>query len=134
MTTLTSGITETFAYTYTVVSERSIHQPDQASGPNITICKDNIPSRSIANTTLLEIFTKSHKAALVKPSFVFLKKQDGMVSPEFVRLHSVRHNEIGWGLDANECLSLHLVFIDKGRKHEYNIYVRQTMVKKESDG
>ncbi|KAH7077069.1 hypothetical protein FB567DRAFT_141324 [Paraphoma chrysanthemicola] len=133
MATLTFGIAETFKYTYTIVSERSVHQPDHATGPNITICKDNIPSLCIANTALLELFTKSHKVALVKPSFVFLRKQDGMANPEFVRLHSVRHNEIGWGLDANECLSLHFVFIEKGKKNEYNIYVRQTMVKKERD-
>jgi hypothetical protein len=40
------------------------------------------------------------------------------VNPEFIQLHSVRHDEIGWGYDLNGCLLLHLVYIKNSKLNE----------------
>jgi hypothetical protein len=131
MSALVSGDTLKFKYTYSIVTERRIRQPDSVFEPNVTICKANMVSLSIANTALVELFLKSQKDYLAKPNFVLLPKQDGMANPDFIRLHATRHNEIGWGFDIYGCLSLFLLYIDEGKLREYVIYVHRTEVKVE---
>ncbi|KAF2034699.1 hypothetical protein EK21DRAFT_46556, partial [Setomelanomma holmii] len=124
MASLLSGTFPKLDHTYTVKTESSIRNSNPASVPNIAFVNDNIPSVSLTNTALLEEFLTTKTAALKKPSFVFLPQVKDLANPNFMRLHSVRHNEIGWGLDTNDCLSLHLVSIEDGRLHEYYIYVQ----------
>jgi hypothetical protein len=128
MSTLLSGIISDYKYHYSVIEERRVRQ---TPSPNITLHKDSMVSLSLANTTLLEIFWKTHKEALRKPTFVILKKREGMVNPEFVQLHATRHGEIGWGFDANGCLSLYLVLVEEGKLKEFVIYVQRVEFKVE---
>jgi hypothetical protein len=46
----------------------------------------------------------------------------------------MRRNEIGWGFDADDCLSLHVVFMEKAKKHEYTIFVQRSELKVEEQG
>ncbi|KAF1920034.1 hypothetical protein BDU57DRAFT_438520 [Ampelomyces quisqualis] len=131
MAALLSGTTHRFNYTYSIVTEEKVREKIPHAGSNITLCRENIVSLSIANTTLLEIFLEVQKDALAEPKFILLKTQKGLANPDFNQLHSVRHDEIGWGFDTNGCLSLYLVSIDKGRLKEYFIYVQRAGIKTE---
>jgi len=130
MTALMTNTVPRHKYTYSVVTEHSVRQ--SPNGPNRTIVKANIPSLSLCNTALLNIFLKSRKDTIVpKNKFVRLDTISGMTNPGFTQLHSVRHGETGWGFDCNGCLSLHLPFIEHNRKNEYYIYVERTELKVE---
>jgi hypothetical protein len=131
MTALVSQKPLNFKYTYSIVTEWRVRQPISIIEPNVTTCKANMVSLSVANTALMELFLNSQKDYLKKPNFVFLQKQDGMANPDFIRLHATRHNEIGWGFDIYGCLSLFLLYIDEGKLREYVIYVNRTEVKVE---
>jgi hypothetical protein len=132
---LQSGAVSEYKYTYSVVTERRIRQVTPSLEPtcNTTLCKDSIVSLSLANTALLEVFLKSQKERLEKPSFVMLKRHEGISNPEFTQLHAVRHEEIGWGFDTYGCLSLYLVYIDQGKLREYVIYVQRAELKVEEN-
>jgi hypothetical protein len=118
-----------FKYRYSVVSKRSVRNSDTTEKPNITLCKGNIASISIANTTLLEIFTQTWKTLLAKPGFVYLKKEDGLSNPDFTRLHAPRTGEIGWGFDTNDCLSFYILTRKDNKLNEYVIYVQRAEMK-----
>lgn len=131
MASLSANTTPNFRYRYSIITKRSTRHSEPTTEPNITLCKENIVSISIANTTLLEIFTKAWKEALVKPSFVYLKKKEGLANPDFTRLHAVRHGEIGWGFDTNSCLSLFVPTLEGDKLKEFVIYVQRTEIKVE---
>lgn len=131
MAALIAGVPLKFKFTYSIITERRIRQIDPILEPKFTISKDNVVSLSIANTTLVELFLKSHEEYLGKPNFVLLPKQDGTSNPNFIRLHATRHNEIGWGFDIYGCLSLFLLYIEDGKLKEYVIYVQRAEVKVE---
>jgi hypothetical protein len=120
-------------YTYSVIADLRVRQSNPNTGITSTICKDGIPSLSLANTALLECFLNTKQKYLEKPSFVFLKKEEGVANPDFIQLHSVRRNEIGWGFDTNGCLSLYLVFFEDAKLNEYAIFVQRTEIKMEEN-
>jgi hypothetical protein len=63
---------------------------------------------------------------LEKPTFVSQEAENDETNSTFVQLHSVRKNEIGWGYDANKCLSLYLVFVKDTKLYEHALFVQQT--------
>jgi hypothetical protein len=124
-------ITE-YKYTYSIVSEIRVRQFNAET--QSIICEDDIPSLSLANTTLLEKFARASKKCLENSSFVQLKTEESIVHPEFVQLHSVRRNEIGWGFDVNGCLSFYLVSKENAKLVEYAIFVQRVDFKVGDEG
>jgi hypothetical protein len=120
-------------YTYSVIADSRVRQSNPNTGVTTTVYKDGLPSLSLANTALLECFLDTKKKYLEKPSFVYLRKEEGVANPDFIQLHSVRRNEIGWGFDTNGCLSLYLVFLEDAKLNEYAIFVQRTEIKVEEN-
>jgi hypothetical protein len=121
-----------YKYTYSIVSEIRVRQFNAET--QSIICEDDIPPLSLANTTLLEKFARASKNCLENSSFVQLKTEESIVHPEFVQLHSVRRNEIGWGFDMNECLSFYLVSKENAKLVEYAIFVQRVDFKVGDEG
>jgi hypothetical protein len=128
MTSLSDKKLPKYDQNFSIISKRSVRDVVGVE-PKITICKDNIVRLSVANTALLEIFLATWKQALARPSFVYLKKKDGLANPAFSRLHMVRHGDIGWGFDTNSCLSLFVPTLEGDKLKEYVIYVQRTETK-----
>ena len=120
-------------YSFAIVTERRVRQAMPNAASNRTNLKLDIPSLSLANTALLELFSRNHKKYLEKPSFVQLKTEEGIANPEFIYHHAVRLNEIGWAFDTNGCLSLDLVYKENAKVNDYAIYVERTEVKVEKE-
>jgi hypothetical protein len=98
-----------------------------------TIVQHNIFDLGMANIRLLEILTDASRDKLDKRTFVELKTESGLLNPEFIELHSVRHREIGWGFDADGCLSLYGTFIIEKKLKEKVWYVTTGEIKLEDE-
>lgn len=131
MRILKTGIARKIRFTFSIVTDLRIRQSGTHTGLETTICKDSIRSLSIANTTLFEMFIERSGKYLEKPAFVELKTEAGIANPDFIQLHSVRRNEIGWGFDMNGCMSLYLVYMDDGKLKEFAMFVQRTQIKLE---
>ena len=81
----------------------------------------------------MEIFARTNRKVLEKPVFVSTKIEAAIKNPDFIRLHAVRVNEIGWGFDADGCLALCLVFRDGAQLKSYDIFVERIEIKRESE-
>ena len=66
-------------------------------------------------------------------TFVELKTESGLLNPGFIELHSVRHEELGWGFDADGCLSLYHSSIREQKLKEKVWYVTTGGVKLEDE-
>ncbi|KAF2134023.1 hypothetical protein P153DRAFT_363041 [Dothidotthia symphoricarpi CBS 119687] len=91
----------------------------------------NSSSPSLANMDILEAMATKPSVCRQKPTYVELPTQDGLANPEFVHLHSVRHNELGWGFDTHGCLSLYWVKVIDGKLEEHALYVERMKIKVE---
>jgi hypothetical protein len=85
---------------------------------------------SMANIKLLELLANR---CTEKTVFVELKTQSGLVNPGFVELHSVRHGELGWGFDADGCLSLYVPRVVEKKLRERVWYVELGGIKIEDE-
>ena len=82
---------------------------------------------------MLRQFLDECKIPLRNQKFVQLKTQAGLTNKEFVHMHSVRPGEVGWGFDAERCLSLYSAEIDKAMLKKRVFYVERQAVKMEPD-
>ncbi|KAB2100588.1 hypothetical protein AG0111_0g10807 [Alternaria gaisen] len=98
-----------------------------------TIVQHNIFDLGMANIRLLGILTDASRDKLDKRTFVELKTESGLLNPEFIELHSVRHREIGWGFDADGCLSLYGTFVIEKKLKEKVWYVTTGEIKLEDE-
>jgi len=118
-------------YTYNVVSELIIHE--SRHGANKTILTPGIPSRSLSNAALLnKVLINSNIKIVPKSKFVKLDIP-GLTNPKFSKMHFVHLGEIGWGVDAAGCMSLHVPSIQRGETQEYNMYVERVAIKVEEN-
>lgn len=93
-------------FTYTL-----IHGQRKGRGDFEFIQKKTFLLLSLANEETLELFTKRFSKGIAsKPSFVDLKSKVGIDNKKFIRLHSVRPNEIGYRFDTHGCLSPYSAF------------------------
>ena len=96
-----------------------------------TVAIANILDLSMANATLLKYFLETTNVDLSKRTFVESKTVEGVTNPEFLELYSVRRGDVGWGFDANGCLSLYGAK-DVGNKLREKVwYVKSGVVKVE---
>lgn len=121
-------------HTFSIMSEVGPRHAPPGSSVDSTILRNGFTCLSIANTHLLEVFFKQKGKGLIKDQFIHLKRDERLANPEFTRLHSVRYDEIGWGFDANMCLSLYLVFVENSKLYEYSIYTQKIVAKTEQEG
>jgi hypothetical protein len=128
MKTLEARATTRDKYIFSIILDVRVRQSSRNAVNTTTIC-GGIPSLSLANTVLLDRFLNTKKKFLEKPSFVYLKTDEGIANPDFIQLHSVRRNEIGWGFDTNGCLSLYLVYMEDAKLNEYALFVQRTEIK-----
>jgi hypothetical protein len=84
---------------------------------------------SMANVLLLEHIASRHKTSLDRRPFVQLETRKNSVNPKFIDSHSVRHGELGWGLDAEGCLSLYATGIVDEKLKERVWYVKKAGIK-----
>lgn len=112
-------------YTYSLILDQRICSSNPDSGYKTSTLKNDIPTLSLANTALLDHFSKNRSKYLKDPSFVPLRVKEPIANPHFIELHSVRHDEIGWGFDMNGCLSLYLVHMENGKLNKYIIFVQR---------
>ena len=98
-----------------------------------TVVQHNIFDLGTANIKLLEFLADASRNKLKKMTFMELKTESGLLNPEFIELHSVRHREIGWGFDADGCLSLYHSSIREQKLKEKVWYVTTGGVKLEDE-
>ena len=98
-----------------------------------TIVQHNIFDLGTANIKLLEFLADASRNKLKKMTFMELKTESGLLNPEFIELHSVRHEELGWGFDADGCLSLYHSSIREQKLKEKVWYVTTGGVKLEDE-
>lgn len=88
-------------HTFSVVQNMCARQSLPDTGARRKYFKTQFPSLSLANTALLELFSKDQKQYLEKPVFVQLRTEAGATNEDFIYLHAVHVNEIGRGFDCN---------------------------------
>lgn len=120
--------------TYSITQAQSI-RPSISSGFTILQQVDNIQDLSLANIKLLEMALTHDKslATMRKDLFVELETKLGMANLKFVHLHSVRHGELGWGVDTHGCVSLFKTSIVEEKLREEVWYVMKGGFKVEDD-
>lgn len=132
MLALSANTPSKHKFTYSVVTE--CFAPRSGNVPNTTIIKNGFLTLSQSNTCALTQMLRWSKDKLGKigPKTKFARlERNGYVNPKFSHFHSVRHGEIGWGFDANGCLSINVEYIDKDEKWCYTIYVEKNVLKTE---
>jgi len=87
----------------------------------------------VANLALLTTFFNTHKKLLEDKAvpFVQLETNGKISNPDFSRLHSVRHGEVGWGYDCEGGLSLYQTNIVDGKLCSESMFVQAETIKKE---
>ena len=98
-----------------------------------TVVQHNIFDLGTANIKLLEFLADASRNKLKKMTFMELKTESGLLNPGFIELHSVRHEELGWGFDADGCLSLYHSSIREQKLKEKVWYVTTGGVKLEDE-
>ena len=115
-------------YNYTITRKR-VSQPRDKTSDYEAPRKKTYPAVSFANKEALKEFLV--KAPARKAKFVELKLPDGMQpmsNPDFAQLQSVRPDEMGWGMDKDGCLSLHVTTMENGRLRHESIFVERKAV------
>lgn len=123
MRALATNMISRHKHTYNVVTE--------SNGKNKTNIRVGFLTLSQSNTFLLTAMLKKYKDKIVPTSKFVRQERSGIPNPKFCHLHSLRHGEMVWGFDANGCLSMHVPYIEKDEKYEYNIYVERMVLKVE---
>ena len=118
-------------YTFSVV--RGECDSRSAADFTLQIYPLSFPNQSFANMFMLRQFLRKCPKPLRTQKFVELETQDGLTNKEFVHMHSVRPGEVGWGFDAERCLSLYSAEIDEATLKKRVFYVERQAVKMEPD-
>jgi hypothetical protein len=132
MSTLRNGTAPTHRQTYRVVY--GIRMRSESLAFNTTIHQANILDLNIANMTLLEVFAEKMRKTMQNPVFQQLPTQEGLSNPQFIELYSVRHGEVGWGLDEGGCVSFYKTSVVDKKLREQTWYVEKGTVKLENEG
>lgn len=90
--------------TYCIIIGTRIRSQSVEFEPTVAIT--NILDLSMANATLLKYFLDTTNVDLSKKMFVASETVEGVTNPEFLELYSVRRRDVGWGFDADGCLSI----------------------------
>lgn len=113
-------------YKYTIVSETTTDSSNDLSSHRVA---PSSPSQTYINAQLLQLFLVCNPrltSMAERPKFVWLRAIPGVKNPRFAHLHSVRYDEVGFGFDEDNCLSLFLSELVDGVRHTKVWYVSRT--------
>lgn len=121
ISTLQAGSLPEYRQTYSIIYGTRVRS--ESITFNNETEHSNILDLSIANITLLKFFAERHSTMLEKRSFQE-QKHMGLTNPKFLELYSVRRGDLGWGLDADGCLSIYASSLIEKKTKEHVWYVQ----------
>jgi hypothetical protein len=125
---LQDGQLPTHHQTYTIIVGTRIRS--ESTTFKTEAMEHNILDLGVANAKVLRFFAKHANPRLEKKSFQE-QKHEGLTNPEFLELFSVRRGTLGWGLDADGCVSIYGSSLVEKKTMEYVWYVKAAGIKLE---